>query len=81
MREHGYGLHHLGVAVEDVREALAQAAAAGLNVTQEGSGHGADGSGYFGYLDTENEIGTIVELIQFPKERRPPERIYPPETA
>ena len=65
----------------NVKEALALVADAGIAITQEGSGHGADGSGYFGYLDTEAEIGTIVELIQFPKERRPPERVYPPDLA
>ncbi|MBC7237671.1 MAG: VOC family protein [Chloroflexi bacterium] len=77
VREHGYGLHHLGVLVEDMNEALAQARAAGLEMIQDGAGFGRDGDGRFAYLDTEKLIGTTLELIERPKARIPPERIYP----
>jgi len=77
-REHGYGVHHFGVLVEDMEAALSQAKAAGFEVTQDGSGFGLDGDGYYAYLDTEDQIGVTIELIQRPKRRVPPERIYPP---
>ncbi len=79
VREHGYGVHHFGVLVEDMEEALARAEEAGLTVTQDGAGFGLDGDGHYAYLDTEDKIGVTIELIQRPKRRVPPERIYPPE--
>lgn len=79
VREHGYGVHHIGVLVDDMAEALAQAEAAGLHVTQEGAGFGAEGDGYYAYLDTEPLLGVTVELIQRPKWRIAPDKVYPPE--
>jgi catechol 2,3-dioxygenase-like lactoylglutathione lyase family enzyme len=81
VREHGYGLHHLGVLVDDMTQAIEQANAAGLSVTMDGAGFGRDGDGHYAYLDTEDLIGTTVELIERPKHRVPPEKIYPPEAA
>jgi len=78
VEEHGYGLHHLGVLVEDMEAAIAQAEAAGLTVTQDGAGFGLDGDGHYAYLDTEDKIGITLELIQPPKRRIRPEKIYPP---
>jgi len=78
VKEHGYGVHHLGVLVEDMEAAIAQAEATGLRVTQDGAGFGLDGDGHYAYLDTEERIGVTLELIQRPKRRVPPERIYPP---
>lgn len=77
-REHGYGLHHLAVGVDDMREAIAQAAAAGLSVTQEGGGQGLDGSGHFAYLDSDRHVDAIIELVEFPKRRVKPDKLYPP---
>jgi catechol 2,3-dioxygenase-like lactoylglutathione lyase family enzyme len=79
VRRHGYGLHHLGILVEDMEAAVRQAEAAGLQVTMDGAGFGLDGDGYYAYLDTEELVGTTIELIQRPRRRRPPEKIYPPE--
>jgi hypothetical protein len=45
----------------------------------DGAGFGLDGDGYYAYLDTEELVGTTIELIQRPRRRRPPEKIYPPE--
>jgi hypothetical protein len=81
VREHGYGLHHFGVLVQDMETAIAEAEAAGLKVIQEGRGFGLDGDGHYAYLDTEGSIGITLELIQRPKRRVPPERIYPPSEA
>jgi len=77
VREHGYGVHHFGILVEDMHAALAQAEAAGLTMTQDGLGFGAEGDGHFAYLDTEPLIGVTLELIQRPKGRVPPEKVYP----
>jgi len=78
VREHGYGVHHLGLLVEDMGAAVAQAEEAGLNMIQDGSGFGLDGDGHYAYLDTEEAIGVTLELIERPKGRMTPEKIYPP---
>ena len=77
INKHGYGIQHLGVLVEDMQEAIAQAEAAGFRMTQDGAGFGPDDDGHYAYLDTEEEIGTTIELIQRPKGRSEPEKIYP----
>jgi methylmalonyl-CoA/ethylmalonyl-CoA epimerase len=81
VREHGYGVHHFGLLVEDMEEAIAQAEAAGLTMTQDGAGFGRDGDGHYAYLDTEEQIGVTLELIERPKGRVLPEKVYPPEEA
>lgn len=78
-REHGYGLHHLAAGVEDMQAAIAQAKAAGLAVTQEGGGQGLDGSGHFAYLDSDQHMDAIIELVEFPKLRVKPDKLYPPQ--
>lgn len=79
VREHGYGVHHFGVLVDNMEEALAEAEAAGLIMTQDGVGFGRDGDGHYAYLDTEDKIGVTIELIERPKGRMPPEKVYPVE--
>jgi len=79
VREHGYGVHHIGVLTDDMRKSLEQAERAGLAMTQDGAGFGPDGDGHYAYLDTERLIGTTIELIERPKRRQPPERVYPSE--
>lgn len=76
---HGYGMQHLGVLVADMDTALAEAEAAGFHMIMDGSGFGPDGDGHYAYLDTEEDYGFTLELIQRPKRRWPPEKIYPPE--
>jgi methylmalonyl-CoA/ethylmalonyl-CoA epimerase len=70
----GEGVHHVGVFVSSLAEAVARA---GRDVLQSGRGYGLDGDGGFAYLDTAAELGTIVELIEVPARRREPERWYP----
>lgn len=77
VREHGYGVHHLGLLVENMGEAIARAQDAGLSMIQDGSGFGLDGDGHYAYLDTEEAIGVTLELIERPKGRMEPEKIYP----
>jgi len=79
VREHGYGVHHIGVLTDDMRKSLEQAERAGLAMTQDGAGFGPDGDGHYAYLDTKRLIGTTIELIERPKRRQPPERVYPSE--
>lgn len=77
--EHGYGVHHLGIYVEDMKSAQEEAKKAGFEIIQEGAGFGPDGDGHYAYLSTEEKFGAIFELIERPKRRHPPEKIYPPE--
>ncbi len=79
IKEHGYGIHHFGILVEDMAAAQTEARAAGFEIIQEGSGFGPDGDGHYAYLDTEERLGAIYELIERPKRRHPPEKVYPPE--
>lgn len=79
IKEHGYGVHHFGVLVEDMQKAIAEAEAKGMIMTQDGSGFGLDGDGHYAYLDTEDKIGVTIELIERPKGRVKPEKVYPPE--
>lgn len=81
VEEHGYGPHHVGVRVDDMEKALAEARDAGLTVTQEGSGYGLDGDGHYAYLDTEESLGMVLELSEFPKRRVAPDSVYPPEAV
>lgn len=78
LRRKGPGLHHVGVVVPSVDEAVADAERAGFRVLQSGRGHGLRGDGAFTYMDTEDVLGMIVEFIEFPKERVAPEAVYPP---
>ncbi len=80
IEEHGYGMHHIGVLTDNMQESLEQAEECGIAMTQDGAGFGPDDDGHYAYLDTENLLGTTVELIERPKRRNPPERIYPEES-
>ena len=77
IREHGYGVHHLGILVKDMAKALADAEAHGLHMIMDGAGFGLDGDGHYAYLDTEDELGVTLEFIERPKGRVKPEKIFP----
>ncbi len=79
IERHGYGVQHFGVLVDDMQAAIAQAAAAGVEMIMDGAGFGADGDGHYAYLDTEDAFGVVYELIERPRAKVPPEKIYPPE--
>lgn len=78
VKEHGFGPHHYGVLVDDIETAIASAEAAGYRMIQDGSGFGPDGDGHYAYIDTQKDLGVLIELIQRPKRRHQPEKIYPP---
>ena len=65
------GLHHLGVYVDDLDEAIAVMEAAGYCVTQTARGYGLKGDGGFAYFDTEQDLGVVVEAIEIPSVRKP----------
>lgn len=77
MKKHGYGVQHLGILVQDMEGALTLAAAAGIEMVMDGSGFGRDRDGWYAYLDTEDRLGVTLELVQRPKRRWPPEKVYP----
>jgi methylmalonyl-CoA/ethylmalonyl-CoA epimerase len=77
IKRRGYGVQHIGVLVDDMESALALAKAAGIEMIMDGSGFGLDGDGHYAYLDTEALIDVMLELIQRPKRRLTPEKIYP----
>lgn len=81
VREHGYGMHHLGLLTDDMEGSLDQARAAGLTMTMDGAGFGKDGDGHYAYLDTEAALGTTIELIQRPRDRMPPDKVLPRDTG
>lgn len=79
VEKHGYGVHHLGVLTEDMHASLKEAEECGIEMTQDGAGFGPDDDGHYAYLETEDLLGTTIELIERPKRRNPPEKIYPKE--
>lgn len=76
LAENTEGLHHIAVQVESLDGGIEAAAAAGLDVLQSGRGYGLDGDGGFAYLDTYERAGILVELIEIPARRRPPEATW-----
>ena len=77
IEKHGYGVQHFGLLVDDMSSALAQAEAAGYPMIMDGAGFGADGDGHYAYIDTESDFGVVYELIERPKRRKQPEKVYP----
>lgn len=77
VEKHGYGIHHLGVLTDNMQESIADAGEAGIAMTMDGAGFGPDDDGHYAYLETEPLVQTTFELIQRPRRRNPPEKIYP----
>jgi catechol 2,3-dioxygenase-like lactoylglutathione lyase family enzyme len=71
------GLEHLGIYVPQLDRAVAHLQSRGLELLQIAHGIGVHGDGGYAFLDTERTLGAILELIQAPSERFPPEKIYP----
>jgi len=74
----GYGLHHVGVRVESIHELIADMVSAGYEILQSGHRYGLDGDGGFAYFDTLDDFGAILEGIEVPRRRRPPDGVWPP---
>ncbi|MYA39155.1 MAG: VOC family protein [Acidimicrobiia bacterium] len=73
LERRGEGLHHLGIMVDSIATEVEVMQDAGYQILQAGFGHGLDGDGGFAYIDTEPELGVIIELIEAPARRRPPD--------
>jgi catechol 2,3-dioxygenase-like lactoylglutathione lyase family enzyme len=73
----GEGVQHLGIHVSDMAAATRQMQALGYEVVQSGRGYGVQGDGAFAYFSTGDRLGTLIELIQLPEERYPPDEVFP----
>jgi catechol 2,3-dioxygenase-like lactoylglutathione lyase family enzyme len=73
----GEGVQHLGIHVTDMDASTRQMQALGYDLIQSGRGYGVQGDGAFAYFATADRLGTLIELIQLPKERYPPDATYP----
>jgi methylmalonyl-CoA/ethylmalonyl-CoA epimerase len=60
-----------------MQQSIQDAKEAGIAMTMDGAGFGPDDDGHYAYLDTEALVQTTFELIQRPKRRNAPEKIYP----
>jgi hypothetical protein len=74
IEQHGLGFHHLGSFTKSIDADAAALEARGIAISQWGRGYGLDGDGGFTYLDSLEQLGVIVELIEIPARRRTPER-------
>ena len=81
LRDHGEGMHHFGILVPSVRDAIADMEARGYTMIQSGLGTGADGDGGYAYFETEGPIATTLELIELPKNRVAIAELYPPDAT
>lgn len=76
LERHGPGLHHIGTYVADHPAAVRAAVDQGYQPLQSARGFGAEGDGAFAYF-TAPGVPTVVELIEAPRVRIPPEFVYP----
>jgi methylmalonyl-CoA/ethylmalonyl-CoA epimerase len=76
LEQHGPGLHHIGTYVADHPAAVRAVKAQGYVPVQSARGFGAEGDGAFAYFKAPG-VPTIVELIEAPRVRIPPEFVYP----
>ena len=77
LEERGEGAHHVGIVVDSVADAVAQAHAAGLEVVAGGSGIGPARDGAWAYVDTSAALGLMVEAVRPPTRMPPVERVWP----
>lgn len=66
LKEHGEGVQHLGVPVDDLEKAIAEYQKLGYTVAQSGAWGetGKSGSGRYAYMDTDAIGGVNAELIR-----------------
>ena len=76
--ERGEGPHHVGIIVESVASAVAQATEAGYEVVQSGSGIGPGRDGSWAYIDTTRDLGLIIEAVEPPSSMPAVEFAWPP---
>jgi len=81
IEQRGLGFHHIGHFTTSLDADAAALEQHGMAISQWGRGYGLDGDGAFTYLDSLDQLGVVVELIEIPKRRRSPDRQWtvPPE--
>jgi hypothetical protein len=77
LKRAGVGVQHLGTNVANLDEAVARMEALGYKALMTARGFGKSRDGHFAYMGTEEELGTVWELVQAPTVRFDPDRIYP----
>jgi catechol 2,3-dioxygenase-like lactoylglutathione lyase family enzyme len=75
--DHGEGVHHVALGVDDYDDTIAAMRKQGVDVLMSGCWNGTG----FSYLDTEKNLGVIVELFKYAPEfvMPEPEATYPPQ--
>ena len=78
MAQKGEGLHHVAFDVDDFDEAVSALAGDGISIQMSGTTQAGNS---FAYMDTEKDIGAIVELFKRPEgwQRPPPDATWPPQ--
>lgn len=77
LNQHGEGLHHIGGPVPCLDAAIPCLEAHGYQIAMSARRFGVHGDGAFAYFVAPGSALPILELIEYPKERIPPEGIYP----
>ena len=77
--EHGPGLHHLGINVDDYEAARNELLSRGYESIQRGPIEGIERNGWFEYFDTVKDFGTCLELLDIPGVLGETGERYPPE--
>jgi hypothetical protein len=75
LKEHGEGLHHVALGVENYEGAMAFARGKDIGIIQGGTWHDF----IYTYLDTADELATIAEIYRVPEgfEWPPADATYP----
>jgi len=60
LKRKGYGLHHIAIGTSNMDESLKDMRKEGFTVSQSGNRPGVK----FAYLDTEEQLGIILELVE-----------------
>jgi hypothetical protein len=71
------GLHHVLTYVDDLDAASRDLQSRGYALIQSGRGYGVHDDGGYAYFDTTADLGIILEVAQLPKQRRPPDVVFP----
>ena len=66
--EHGEGLHHLAICVDNLDAARAEFHRRGFESIQGGPIPGINRDGWFEYFDARRDFGILIELLDWPEE-------------
>jgi hypothetical protein len=64
--EHGPGIHHIGISVDDYEAARNELLGRGYTSIQRGPIEGIERDGWFEYFDTTRDFGACLELLDIP---------------